>query len=73
MEALVTAARVHPMVPVRVTAIRCLASLHVSTPNVRATFQALKADSDPAVRSEAEQALNSLVFFMPPGDGRAVR
>jgi hypothetical protein len=73
VEALMTAARVHPLVPVRVTAIRCLVGTRVTTPNVRTALQALKTDNDPAVRSEAEQALNSLVFFMQPGDGRAVR
>jgi hypothetical protein len=73
VEALTTAARINLMVPVRVTAIRCLASLHVTTPNVRATLQALKDDRDPMVRTEAEQALNSFVFFGPTSDSHPLR
>jgi hypothetical protein len=33
----------------------------------------LKSDADPTVRSEAEHALNSLVFYTPPRDGTVIR
>jgi hypothetical protein len=72
VRALITAALRSPMLPVRVTAIRCLAGIRVNNVTVRNSLQALKTDPDPSVRAEAEQALNSLVFFTPPGDGSVI-
>jgi hypothetical protein len=66
--ALATAAKTNPMLPVRVTAIRCLGAIRVNTTMVRTTLQGLKNDTEPSVRSEAERALNSLVFYAPPRD-----
>jgi hypothetical protein len=40
---------------------------------VQTALQALRADTDPNIRAEAEQALNSLVLSTPPGAGTAVR
>jgi hypothetical protein len=70
---LATAARQSPMLPVRITAIRCLVGIRANNANVRTTLQALKSDADPTVRAEAEQALNSLVFYTPPGDSTVRR
>jgi hypothetical protein len=71
--ALATAAKAHTMLPVRITAIRCLAGVRVNNAAVRMTLQSLKNDADPAVRSEAEQALNSLVFYTPPREISVMR
>ena len=72
VQALATAALHNPMQPVRVTSIRCLAALRINTPNVRTTLQTLKSDRDATIRSEAEQALNSVVFYTPPANGRVI-
>ncbi len=63
--ALATAAKTNPMLPVRVTAIRCLAGLHIDNAMVRTTLQGLRNDTEPCVRSEAERALNTLVVRGP--------
>jgi len=71
--ALAAAARQNPMLPVRVTAIRCLAGIRVNNVAVRTTLQILKSDADPTVRTEAEQALNALVFYSPSRDSSVMR
>jgi len=70
---LATAARNNPMLPVRITAIRCLVGIRVNNETVRGTLQMLKSDADPTVRTEAERALNSLVFYTPSRDSSVMR
>jgi hypothetical protein len=56
-DALLMAAREDPAATVRTTCVRCLSGMGVNSQLLVMTLQSLKADSDPRVRSEVEQAL----------------
>jgi hypothetical protein len=66
--ALVQAAREDPAATVRAGCIHALAQMKANTMPVVTTVQALKADADPRVRNEAEQALAVLA---PAGSAAA--
>jgi hypothetical protein len=60
VQALVTAAHDDPAPTVRVACVHSLAKLNAKSAPVLAMLQGLKADTDPRVRNEAEQALATL-------------
>jgi hypothetical protein len=60
VQALVAGARGDAAAPVRAACLRSLARMNVRTLPVLSAVQALKADADPRVRAEAEQALRQL-------------
>jgi hypothetical protein len=60
VQALMTAAKEDPAATVRAGCVRCLAKLNVNTMPVVTAVQALRSDTDPRVRQEAEQALSKL-------------
>jgi hypothetical protein len=60
VQALVTAAKEDPAATVRAGCVRCLAKMNVNTVPVVTAVQALRTDTDPRVRQEAEQALSKL-------------
>lgn len=57
---LLAGAREDPAQPVRLACIKALVKLKANTPEVLTVIEALKTDSDPQVRQEAEQALSLL-------------
>jgi hypothetical protein len=60
VQSLLAAARQDESPAVRAACVRCLAKLNVNTVPVVSTVQALRADADPRVQYEAEQALARL-------------
>lgn len=63
IEALVDRACNDEAVSVRTCCIRCLVTMHASTPEVRAAFKQLRQDRDPAVSQAAADGLASLNAF----------
>jgi hypothetical protein len=63
-----------PAAVVRVQCLRCLAQRNVNTPAVIKTIRDMKADVDPRVRHEADQALVSLgaTAYVPSGQSPGV-
>jgi hypothetical protein len=57
VDSLLTAAKQDPAASVRAGCVRCLAKMHVDNLAMMNTLQALKMDTDPRVRAEAESAL----------------
>jgi hypothetical protein len=60
VQGLVTAAREDPAATVRAGCVRALAQMKVNTLPVVSVVQSLKADTDPRVRQEVEEALPAL-------------
>ncbi len=60
VQGLLTAAREDPAATVRAGCVRALAHMRVNTLPVVSAVQALKADTDPRVRQEVEEALPAL-------------
>jgi HEAT repeat protein len=60
VQGLLTAAREDPAPTVRAGCVHALAQMHINTLPVISAVQALKADADPRVRAEVEQALPAL-------------
>jgi hypothetical protein len=56
-DSLLAAAKDDPAPTVRATCIRCLAGMNINPTVMSVTLQALRADADPRVRYEADQAL----------------
>jgi hypothetical protein len=67
VEAMVAGAREDPAATVRAACVRCLSKMKVSTPEVVSVVTALKADSDPRVRQEVDQAMLTLGTARPLG------
>jgi HEAT repeat protein len=53
-------AREDPAATVRAASVHALATMKVDTPDALTLVRNLKADHDPRVRQEAEEALNTL-------------
>jgi hypothetical protein len=66
VEALLRAAKEDPAGSVRAGCVRCLAQMNVSTPQVVAACNALKADTDPRVQHEVTEALAKLAPAQAP-------
>jgi hypothetical protein len=60
VQLVLTTAQRDAAAPVRASAVRCLVQMHVRTVEFVKVLQTLRADSDPRVRHEAEQALTGL-------------
>ena len=60
VDAMVLAAKEDPAATVRAGCVRCLGRMHANTVPVVQAVQSLRADSDPRVRTEVEQALATL-------------
>jgi hypothetical protein len=60
VDGLLACARKDSVAAVRVACIRCLVKMSAGTAPVVAALESLKSDSDPRVRTEAEQALSTL-------------
>jgi hypothetical protein len=73
VDALVKAAREDPAATVRAACVRGLGQMHANTMPVVTVVQALKADPDPRVKKEAEQALVSLGVSSTPGTASPIQ
>jgi hypothetical protein len=65
VEAILTGAKDDPAATVRAACVRCLAKMKVNTVPVVVALQGLKADVDPRVRTEVDEALSSLAPGLP--------
>jgi hypothetical protein len=65
VDALVAAAKEDPAATVRAGCVRCLTKMKVNTVPVVVVLQALKADADPRVRTEVDEALWTLAAGLP--------
>jgi hypothetical protein len=65
VDALVAAAKEDPAATVRAGCVRCLTKMKVNTVPVALAMQSLKADPDPRVRTEVDEALATLAPGMP--------
>jgi hypothetical protein len=65
VDAMVTAAREDPAATVRAGCVRCLGRMHANTVPVVMAVQSLKADADPRVRTEVQEALATLAPGLP--------
>jgi hypothetical protein len=60
LQAVLTAAKEDPAATVRAACVRCLVKMNVNTVPVVSALEGLKADIDPRVRCEVEQAMTML-------------
>jgi hypothetical protein len=65
VDALVAAAKEDPAATVRAGCVRCLTKMRVNTVPVVVAIQGLKADADPRVRTEVDEALYTLAPGLP--------
>ncbi len=65
VDALIAAAKEDPAATVRAGCVRCLTKMKVNTVPVVVAVQALKADADPRVRTEVDEALSTLAPGLP--------
>jgi len=65
VDALVAAAKDDPAATVRAGCVRNLTRMHVNTVPVVVAIQSLKADADPRVRTQVQEALGILASGLP--------